>query len=263
MSAKPPNPDENGFLWFSAFEAKSCISSVSFWSPKCFYRFAQPYPLALVVRTEMRKLFTILALLGLAVGISAQGARADSVTDPATIFFNPSSMGGLFSLTFPATGTFPGNNFDAEFMGSQMFNSTPGEVCAGPAGTFCTGSLSITAGTGFPTPSGSFFFNLATMAGGDITGGSGSGVTSSSGVTYTFNFTTDAPLGLVSGSGPFTLSFTVPSSAPLSMGFIDLSSVDVTLSSPTSAPEPSSLLLLGSGFLALGFARKRLIARFN
>jgi hypothetical protein len=31
-----------------------------------------------------------------------------------------------------------------------------------------------------------------------------------------------------------------------------------------STPEPSSLLLLGSGFLALGgFARKRLIARFN
>jgi hypothetical protein len=208
----------------------------------------------------MRKPFTILALLGLAVGISAQGARADGVTDPATIFFNPSSMGGLFSLTFPATGTFLGNNFDAEFMGSQMFNSTPGEVCAGPAGTFCTGSLSITPGMGNPSPTGtgSFFFNVDTLAGGDITGGSGSGVTGSSGVTYTFNFTTDAPLGLVSGSGPFTLSFTVPS-----IGSINQSSVDVTLSSPTSAPEPSSLLLLGSGFLALGFARKRLIARLN
>jgi hypothetical protein len=33
---------------------------------------------------------------------------------------------------------------------------------------------------------------------------------------------------------------------------------------PTGVPEPSSLLLLGSGFLALGgFARKRLVARFN
>jgi hypothetical protein len=32
----------------------------------------------------------------------------------------------------------------------------------------------------------------------------------------------------------------------------------------STVPEPSSLLLLGSGFLALGgFARKRLIARFN
>jgi hypothetical protein len=196
----------------------------------------------------MRKLVTILALLGLAAGISAQGARADSVTDPATIFFNPSSMGGLFSLTFPGA-----NDLDLEFMGPQMFNS---------AGTFLPGPFTIMGGAGFPAPTGSFFFDTVTLAGGDITGGSGSGVTGSSGVTYTFNFTTDAPLGLVSGSGPFTLSFTVPSSAPLSMGFIDLSSVNVTLSSPTSAPEPSSLLLLGSGFLALGgFARRRLVAR--
>jgi hypothetical protein len=208
---------------------------------------------------EMRKLFTIFALLGLAVGISTLDARADSVTAPANIAFFPSGLGGLFSLTFPGV-----NNLDLEFFGSQMFNTTDNEVCTGLAGTFCTGSLSVTGGTGFPSPTGSFFFDTVTMAGGDITGGSGSGVAGPLGVTYIFTFTTNAPLGLVSGSGPFSLSFTSPSSGELIAGLISLSDVNVTLSSPTSAPEPSSLLLLGCGFLALsGFARKRFIARFN
>ena len=206
----------------------------------------------------MRKLVTILALLGLAAGTSAQGARADSLTAPACtscLTFNPVSIGGggLFSLTFPGV-----NDLDFEFMGPQMFSVNSTDTVA----TFLNGPFFITAGTGFPAPTGSFFFNMLTSAGGDITSGSGSGTTGPSGVTYTFNFTTDVPVGLVSGPGPFTLSFTVPLSEPLNMGFVDLSSVDVTLSSPTSAPEPSSLLLLGSGFLALGgFARRRLVAR--
>ena len=221
----------------------------------------------------MRKLLTILAILGLAVGISAQGARADGVTytvtstyasdtstspvsapgasftfeftvpspcsssstppcsnlslgfanfgnsidvtfssptlpgftSLASLSFNPSSVGGLFSLeAFPG-----GGDFDWEFMGPQIFNTTLNEICPGPAGTFCTGSFSILGGTGF---SGSFFFDMNNplSVNGDLTGGSVSGTPTS-----------------------------------------------------VSTPEPSSLLLLGSGFLALGFARKRLIARFN
>jgi hypothetical protein len=38
----------------------------------------------------------------------------------------------------------------------------------------------------------------------------------------------------------------------------------ISTATAVSAPEPSSLLLLGSGFLALGgLVRRRLIARFN
>jgi len=44
----------------------------------------------------------------------------------------------------------------------------------------------------------------------------------------------------------------------------DLTGGSVTGTSAVSTPEPSSLLLLGGGFLALGgFARRRLSARFN
>ena len=206
----------------------------------------------------MRKLFTILALLGLAVGISAQGARADTVTalgpDPtlsfsvplsspitmgsvnfvdsvdvmfsslsptptlATIFFNPSSAGGGFSLTFPGT-----NDLDLEFMGPQMFSPNSTDTIA----TFLPGPFTIMGGTGFPSPTGSFFFDVNDMTvGGDITSGLISGATGPSVVTYTVNFETDAPI--------------------------------------ITTPEPSSLMLLGGGFLALGgIARRRLIARFN
>jgi hypothetical protein len=201
----------------------------------------------------MRKLFTILAFWGLVVGISAQGARADGFTAPATLSFSPIGMQGLFSLTFPGV-----NDFDWEFMGPQMFNST---------GTFLPGPFAVTGGTGFPSPSGSFFFNMNTLAGGDITGGSVSGVTGAGGITYTVDFTygSDAPVTSVSDpNSTFNFVFTVPLSGTVSQGFVDLNSIDVTSSSPTATPEPSSLLLLGSGFLALGaFARRRLIARCN
>jgi hypothetical protein len=202
----------------------------------------------------MRRLFTILALLGMAVGFSAQGARAD-LTGPANLQFFDSNLGGLFSLTFPGV-----NNFDGEFFGPQMFSLNSTDTVA----TFLTGPFAITGGTGFPSPMGSFFFNVDTLAGGDITGGSVSGTEGPSGVTYTLTFTTDVPINSVLGSDP-TLMFTVPLSAPFGNTAADsvvLSSVDVT--SPVPTPEPSSLLLLGSGFLALsGFARKRLIAHFN
>lgn len=129
-------------------------------------------------------------------------------TSLATLSFFSSSLGGLFSLeAFPG-----GGDFDWEFFGPQIFNTTLNEICPGPAGTFCTGSFSILGGTGFPSPTESFFFDMndPTM-GGDLTGGS------------------------VTGS-----------------------------STTVTTPEPSSLLLLGSGFLALGgFARKRLVTLFN
>jgi PEP-CTERM motif len=222
----------------------------------------------------MRKLLTILATLGLAVGISALSARADGVTYtvnstygsdvPVTSVSNPgstftfvftvpspcsssstppcaSSFGfvdflssidvtfssptlagftSLASVSFAPSGS--GGLFDIEtvfgngddflwmFFGPQVFNSTPGEICLGPAGTFCTGSFSITPGPA--DLSGSLFADLTNP---------------------------NAPTaGVLTGGSVSTPAVTTP--------------------------EPSSLLLLGSGFLALGgIARRRLIARFN
>lgn len=219
----------------------------------------------------MRKLPAILALLGLAASISARSARADGVTytvmsmygpdvpttsvsakdssfkfvftvpsttsviagnvdlmnvtvtftststspilpsfmEPAELMFAPAAPpmgnpGGLFDICIPNCNSTDFVNWT--FFGPQIFslNSTDTEA------TFLPGLFMIMGGTGFPTPTGSFFFDLSgpTFIGGDLTGG--------------------------------------------------------TVSGAAVTPEPSSMLLLASGLLALGgFARRRLIARFD
>ena len=65
------------------------------------------------------------------------------------------------------------------------------------------------------------------------------------------------------GGTDFSGSFFFDMNNPLSVNG-DLTGGSGTGTSTVSAPEPSSLLLLGSGFLALGgFARKRVITLFN
>jgi hypothetical protein len=65
----------------------------------------------------------------------------------------------------------------------------------------------------------------------------------------------------VTGGTDFSGSFFFDMNDPTVAG--DLTGGTVKGAAVT-APEPASLLLLGSGFLALGgFARRRLIARFN
>ena len=128
-------------------------------------------------------------------------------TSLASVSFAPSGSGGLFDIE---TVFGNGDDFLWMFFGPQVFNSTPGEICLGPAGTFCTGSFSITPGPA--DLSGSLFADLTNP---------------------------NAPTaGVLTGGSVSTPAVTTP--------------------------EPSSLLLLGSGFLALGgIARRRLIARFN
>jgi hypothetical protein len=224
----------------------------------------------------MRRQFTILAILGLSVGFTALPASADTLagnsvisgTVPATVTATPSTgtvvdytvKGTFGSLTgFPSTSI--SNPFDSfiftfsvdqtllvpmvgipsmtgnipvTFNYSDFSGSTVNFILTDQVGTLVF--FDASAGGLFtlefpPQPSGDdFFLNLF--------GTSPAGFLGSPGMTGTFPITPGDELG-------------------------DNSTFTETIST-TSAPEPSSLLLLGSGFLALGgFARKRLIARFN
>lgn len=127
------------------------------------------------------------------------------------------------------TGNIPVTFNYSDFLGSTVNFSLTGQ--AGTLVFFDAGAGGLFTLEFFPAPSGDdFFLNLF--------GTSPAGFLGLPGMTGTFPITPGDALG-------------------------DNSIFTETIST-TSAPEPSSLLLLGSGFLALGgFARKRLIARFN
>jgi PEP-CTERM motif len=76
-------------------------------------------------------------------------------------------------------------------------------------------------------------------------------VTGATSCTYSFSF--DPPLGIGSGSyGAIFRNFTL-NGTPLTTLTFDLAAINGT----TPVPEPASLLLLGSGVVALAAARKR------
>jgi hypothetical protein len=237
----------------------------------------------------MRKLFAILALLGLQVGLTAVTASADSTTVTYTVdgtfsaipMFPSSALsnpGDVFTLTFSVPsgvlGTMPiGNDITpgSPVMFDYTDKTTPSlslsETCnlptvLVPCLSFFTptngGLFSIT----FTGPNGNIFmFELNAL------GCLGS---SSASPTTCGGFTDGTPPTLNTG-GPFTIDNTgfsflgefTPGPHGVAVGGDDISGT-VTATSSTALPEPSSLLLVGSGLLALsGFARKRQLARFN
>ncbi len=230
----------------------------------------------------MRKLLTILGLLGLSTGFVALTARADTVaytvdgTFSAIPGFSSSALsnpGDMFTLTFSVpsgvlgttpigSGMTPGSPVTFDFITPSLSLT---ETCNTPTSlvpclSFFTptngGLFSIT----FTGPNGNIFmFELNALG----CFGSGSASAATCG-----GFTDGTPPTLNTG-GPFTIDNTgfsflgefTPGGAPV--GGDDISGT-VTATSSTAVPEPSSLLLLGSGFLALGgFARKRVITLFN
>jgi hypothetical protein len=214
----------------------------------------------------MRKLPTILAILGLAVGISALSARADGVTYTVTSTYasdvpiSPvsapdASFTFVFTVPSPCTSSTP-----ACFLtpGAVNFTDNIGVTFSSPT---LTGFSSL-ASLGFaPSGVGGLFDLEAFPGGGDFEwlfigdqifnpGGTGT-CTASEGMFCTGSFP-------ITGGTGFSGSFFFDINNPLSVnGDLTGGSVSGTPTS-VSTPEPSSLLLLGSGFLALGFARKRL-----
>jgi hypothetical protein len=226
----------------------------------------------------MRKLITILALLGLSTGFAALTASADTTIAytvdgtfsavPNTPSTSLSNAGDSFSLTFSVDsgvlGTSPIGNGGMSPDVPVTFNytdiTTPGFSLTGETGivNFFTAddggllSLMFTGADG-----NTFLFELF---------GEGCDVTPLP-ATCVGGFTDGTPPVLATG-GPFGIDPTsflgefAPDGTPVAAN--DISGGVTGTPSTAPVPEPSSLLLLGSGFLALGgVARKRLVGLFN
>jgi hypothetical protein len=234
----------------------------------------------------MRKLFTVLALLGLSIGFTAVTASADSTVSytvdgtfsatpmfPSTALSNPGDFFTLsFSVPLGVLGTAAiDNNMTSGIPVSFDYTdiTTPGlslsETCSTPTPlvqclSFFTPESGGLFSIAFTGPNGNtFMFELQ-----------GAGCIGSSALATTCGGFTNGANPKLNTGGPFTIDTGFSGLSESTAGengvFVGADNISgtVTAISSTAVPEPSSLLLLGSGFLALsGFARKRLIGRFN
>lgn len=220
----------------------------------------------------MRKTLTILAVLGFAIGISARTASADGGVDYTVT--GSFATGSDFSSTALSN---PGDSF------TFTFSVNPTQLGSGPIGGEAV-TIPLTGGFNFTESSGPnltaypgtvTFNTLASNPPGlfdiDFTFGGDMYILQLTGVNPGFVDGTPPSLS----TGVFTITPGPPSGSPdvgtgslfgdFNTGnFAAVSGTVTATGTGTTVPEPSSLLLLGSGSLALGaFARKRLFARGN
>lgn len=191
-------------------------------------------------RTLLVSLFLV-AILALA----PQGARADEV-----------SLAGITSSTSPSGITFAPGSFSGTTSGGFAgFSNMGSYTLSSTAGTYTNDTLALTvvfslptgiAGGGTSSFTANIFGNVNTNAQGGV-----DIVFTSPSQTFTFSN--------AGGSGSFTLNL---NSVSLSPGGTTAVSGFVTGATytPVSAPEPSSIVLLGVGLLLTPFLRRRATA---
>jgi len=222
----------------------------------------------------IRRLLLSTALVGLMLGLASLPASADPTqitlggTAAGSVIFTGDGSGNVLIQLGSCTGgscTLSGTAFGTGALTSGLapyeFTSTPGTISLAPTstaglfavtqtasigfsygtgGSLLTGTLSLLTFTQTPGGSSTGEFNTFAVANLVITGGSLSTLFPPGGaiLTATMNFG-PSPVDLATLSGSTT-------SAKLASGQI------------TPTPEPGSMLLLGSGLLAVGaFLRRR------
>jgi hypothetical protein len=210
----------------------------------------------------MRQLFAILVLLGLAIGFTAVSASADGFTV-------------TFSVGSGVLGTSPIGDMSPDI--PVTFNlTTPGLSLTGESGivNFFTAADGGLFGLMFTGLNGNIFmvelFGEGCPTGATCVGGFTDGtppLLTTGGpfaIDPTSFFGEFSPGGTALGGGTISSGTVTTTTVGTSVGYV----VDGTLTGIPSfpfptVPEPSTLVLLGSGILALaGLTRKHSIARF-
>jgi PEP-CTERM motif len=274
MSAELLEPVENGFHDRCWCLIKSFRFNVPIWNDTCnslpCRTIYSGFRLRVVRGQEMRRSLPILALLGLSVTYGAGTVRADGVdytvsgkyaaitNTPSTPLSNP---GDTFTFSFfvdSAMLTSQVNGMSNAINIKFDYSDSSGDILTNQPGVitfFSTsfGQLGLFNIEFFPPGGGDFFLQLQ---------GPDSGFNVGPPLSLNTGMFTPTPGDTTTGLGSNLGDFD-PSNPNFPMGFgqdaILMGSVDAV-----ATPEPSSLLLLGSGFIALGsFARKRISASHN